>query len=204
MSQDNDSYLIAGVDPGLASGGVAILRSPKEEVVAASSLVEKRGSVKLAEEAYQSSSDIDWGDREFSVASIRANSWLNNFIDFIDQVEGDYQPIKFYAIESFVDQRSRAREEKQRLVRNRWQTPLVMGLLQAELASRGFSVAAGNLFYQNAGLVITQQKNEINRLKQGGLIPGDDLIKNDHQRKALAHALALSLRLNHQPEMTNA
>lgn len=204
VSQEKTSYTIAGIDPGLASGGVAVIRSPKEEVLAAASLVEARGAVKAAQGDYDLARRFDWGDKEFSVAAIRAGRWVSSLVDFLDNFEREFGPIDIYAVESFVDQRSRAREEKQRLVRNRWQTPLVMGLLQAALSDRQVSVEAGNLVYQNAGLVITQQRDEIARMKQGDFIPGNELIKNDHQRKALAHALALSLRLNHNPEMINA
>ena len=174
------------------------MSSPDESVLAALSLVEKRGAIAAAKSIYTEATPSEWGDKEFSVAALRATAWAEALINFLDQFEREQAPIDYFAIESFVDQRSRAREDKNRLVRNRWQTPLVIGLVQAALARREVTVANGRLVYQNAGIVIRQQADEIARLKVGGFIPGDHLIKNDHQRKALAHALALSLRLQNQ------
>jgi hypothetical protein len=197
---------IAGIDPGLASGGMVVIATGPDRVIEAYSLVEKKGRHAAAKsEARALAEPLDgWSDAEFSAAALRAEQWRDQFATALDQFEAEHGAIDFFAVESFVDQRSRAREEKNRLVKNRWQTPLVIGLLAAELEKRDISVRNQRLIYQNAGIVIRQWSAELAELKNRGkgspdlVVPGDHKISNDHQRKALVHALALSLRLNNK------
>lgn len=173
------------------------------EVRAAVSLVENKNERDQAtQEARQLSKQLDgWSDREFTSAALRAESWKEKFAMTVDQLLDEHGNIDYFAVESFVDQRSRAREEQRRLVRNRWQTPLVIGMISDVLAQREITVRNQRLIYQNAGIVIRQWSTELSALKDRGrgrkdlFITGDRQITNDHQRKAWAHAMALRLRV---------
>jgi len=197
---------IGGIDPGLASGGFVVLESWPDKVIAAYSLVEKKGGAKKARaEVDQLLTFIDgWSDNEFTAAALRALAWRDSFIAALDDFESNHGAVDVFAIESFVDQRSRAKEEKAQLIRNRWHTPLVMGHLAQVLEDRGATMRNHKVFYQNAGIVIRQWSTELSALKsrsdrsQDVVVPGDVAVTNDHTRKALAHAKALSLRLQHK------
>lgn len=195
---------ICGIDPGLASGGLVLVESAGDgtKVLASYSLVEKRGAAQEAKKTAKARSEesFGWGDIAFTAAADRSEGWIRKVTEALGDIEENFGKINYFAIESFVDQPSRARQEKSGLLRNRWQTPLSMGRLAEELLRRGYSPERGNLFYQNAGTVLTQWKTEIALLekrKRGkeAFLPGDEIVTNDHERKALVHALALSLRL---------
>ena len=197
-------HIVGGIDPGLSSGGVVLLQRDPERVLAAISLVEPAGSARaaLAQARAYLGARGGWGDVEFTAAMIRAKNWMTLFRSRLDAVCAEVGPVDIWAIESFVDQRSRAREEKARLLKNRWMTPLVIGMLADELEARGMSLENDRIVYQNAGIVIRQMAEEIGRLKDRRrsaaldvVIPGDRLVTNDHLRKAFAHALALHMRL---------
>lgn len=208
-----ENPVIAGVDPGLATGGFVIVdTSGDRQVLAAHSITTDSKTRKEAEnEAKRVAEDCGgWGDREFTAAVLRAERWVEQFERHLNEFDRE---IDFFAVESFVDQRSRAREEKQRLVRNRWHTPLVMGCLTCALERYGASTRNRRVLYQNAGIVIRQWSAELSQLAERAnktsdvVIAGDHLVSNDHQRKALVHALALDLRLkearrNEQPKQT--
>jgi hypothetical protein len=195
---------VGGIDPGLASGGLAVVRgdSINIEVLAAASFVEPKGSVAKSKSLAEDYSEFTQGgiDKEFTAAMLRADQWMIKFKAALDQVEE--LDIDAFAVESFVDQRSRAREEANRLVKNRWQTPIVIGMIAIELAKRDYKIENNKLFYQNAGIIIRHWSKEIGALKarqvsgKDLLFPGDACITNDHQRKALAHGLGLLVRLN--------
>lgn len=179
-------------------------REDEETVIAAASMVEKKNdrANAIAEAARLAESMEGWSDKEFSAAVIRTNAWVTRLFAFIDEFEASTgKTIEVYGIESFVDQRSRAKEEKARLIANRWHTPLVMGMMIVGLAQRGATIENGGVVYQNAGIVIRQFSSEIARLanrkvkKSSCVIPGDQLVTNDHTRKAFAHGLALSTHL---------
>jgi hypothetical protein len=203
MRTPANKLFIGGLDPGLASGGLTVLKLPEEAVVFAASLVEKKGQAKEAAAAAQEIADDlgGWGDKEFIAAVIRAELWAEKLDLALTEFKDNHGPIDYLAMESFVDQRSRAREEKARLIRNRWHTPLATGLVLPILRQHDISLANSRLVFQNAGIVIRQLADEIGQLKRRKnkkediVIAGDHQITNDHLRKALAHALALSLRI---------
>ena len=193
---------ICGIDPGLASGGLVLVRSPKDRVLLSKSLVEKRGAASRSKTEAKKRADLlgGWGDVAFTAAAARSENWVQQVREALDEIASEGHSIDYFAIESFVDQPSRARQEKAGLLRNRWQTPLSMGRLAEELLRRGYSPEKGNVFYQNAGTVLTQWRTELGQLEnrkrgEDAVLPGDSLVSNDHERKALVHALALSLRL---------
>jgi hypothetical protein len=219
---ENASHtVLLGIDPGLRSGGIVALdQADHDRVLAAFSIVERSGDAKKAlAEAKRISKELfgakDWSDYEYTAASVRASVWIAAAAAALDEIEARFGPIVAVACESFVDQRSRAREEKNRLLAKRWQTPHVIGRLEALLESRGIAVANGRLVYQNAGIVLQQLRNEraiiatdagivlendsspakASDPRHDGLVcPGDSLIGNEHELSALLHALALSFR----------
>ena len=185
---------------------MAIDALDSDRVLGAVSMVEKRGVVKQAETEARRLADLlgGWSDLEYGAASLRVDRWMETFISGFEAIEDEHGAPHYVAVESFVDQRSRAREEQQRLVKNRWMTPLLIGELAVYLADRGYTVANGRLIYQNAGTVIKQWATEIgmleNRRARGKsaedlLVVGDHQVSNDHLRKAFVHARALSVRV---------
>ena len=138
-----------------------------------------------------------WSDIEFLAVDIRARNWMTRFIAALEAFEAEYGQIDVFAVESFVDQRQHAHK----MMINRWHTPLLTGMLISFLTDRGITPTNGRLIYQDSGRVLTQFRSEIDLLKsrrgqdRDMVVPNDRLIAGEHQRSALAHALALSLRL---------
>jgi hypothetical protein len=201
--------IVAGIDPGLASGGFVIIdRSAKDRVLAAFSFVEKSGSARGAKEAARVFAEAigGWGDLGFLSADLRARAWITRFLDALDEFERDHEPVQVFAIESFVDQAQHAKK----MLQKRWQTPFTIGMLINELGVRGATPTNGRIIYQDAGRVLRQFSEEIGRLQSRGkaerdvVVAGDRVITHEHQRSALAHALALSLRLPPYPSTHKA
>jgi hypothetical protein len=200
-------FLLAGIDPGLASGAFVVLgreERGRDCVLAAVSLVEKASERKAALAAAGAIARSRKGrvDEDFLAADIRAHDWLHRFRIALDPIERRHGPIEAWAMESFVDQAQHAG----RNIRNRWQAPFLMGLLVAELDRRGANVVNGRLAYQAANVVMRQAKGDLARLKARPrgtkrvvLLPGDEMITNDHQRAALAHARAHSAAMPRPP-----
>ena len=69
-------------------------------------------------------------------------------------------------------------------VRNRWMTPLLLGMLAV--------LVEQPCVWQDAGAVLTAygQHKRMWAAGQTGIIAGDDLLGNDHERSAACHALA--------------
>lgn len=198
-------HLICGIDPGLASGGLVVINAADgNRVLTSLSLVEKSGAAKKARsEAEEIASSVGgWGDMQFSAAALRSERWCAAVREALSEITDEYGPIAFFAVESFVDQPSRARKEKAGLLRNRWQTPLSIGGLAEVLREHGAEVSNGRVVYQNAGIVIPQWATQLAQLEtrtrgeDAGVVPDDRLVGNDHERKALVHALALALRIS--------
>ena len=204
------SWPLIGIDPGLGSGGlVGIDAANNDKVLYAHSLVPPR---KITLEAKREADEFlnswgGWGDRQYLEAERRALWWLKEVKRALAEFSASFGEARAIAIESFVDQPSRAHK---RLIRNGWQTPHVIGLMGAALRRLGYSPEAGNLVYQNAGVVLRQYNEEIailsrrHRPYSDGLVaPGDSLIDNEHEIRALVHALALSHHLSqHRPTST--
>ena len=194
---------IAGIDPGLRSGALVLIQHRPERVLASVSLVEASGAAGEAKrQADETAARLGgWSDTQFSSACLRAERWVARFRQAFEELEKEHGGIAYVACESFVDQPSRAAKEKAGLLRKRWQTPLLTGYLNVYLAERGYTVANGRLVFQNAGVVIRQMTRELGVLERGRpeererVIAGASLVGNDHERKALVHAMALSLRL---------
>lgn len=200
--------LICGIDPGLGTGAIVALSPAGDRVLYARSLTEVRGDAARARErASELAGRLGgWGDRDYCAAHLRAEAWLARLRAACSELRDAHGPIRVCAVESFVDQRSRAREERARLLRNRWQVPHVIALVSVVLAEHGLTVENGGLVYQNAGTVLSQLSRELTLLRERGateeerILAGDDLLTNDHERSAFAHALALSIRMAHRHE----
>lgn len=69
-------------------------------------------------------------------------------------------------------------------VRNRWMTPVLLGMMAATFGEL--------LVWQPAGAVLTRYGPHKRAWAEGrtGLLPGDELLTNDHTRSAACHALA--------------
>lgn len=187
---------IVGIDPGLSSGGLVALCPRSERVLAAHSLL---GPGVPSRSATAGEPEI-LGDRNFTLAERLAAAQAARTLAALDAVASGYRIVRI-GVESFVDQRSRAREDQGRLIKDRWKTPLVIGHLCAGLAARGFTSVAGNLVFQDAGIVIRHFASELRELAgrprgdaRDRVAADDHLLTNDHLRKAWAHALWLSLR----------
>lgn len=171
---------IAGVDPGLASGGIVCVELQPERIVDAESLRTKPGKP-----------DTEYVDRQFTDAIRRAEEWMNGAAAALDRMRPD-----LVVIESFVDLPSRARRNgggKSAFDKNRWMTPLVIGRLDAHL--RGLDV---EVRYQNPSVlkqfaIPVGQMQEANSLSRRGrtvdvVFPGDHLLVNEHLLSAWSHA----------------
>lgn len=153
---------------------MVLLRAEPEEVLAVGRLSTK------ATEAEQVA-----GEKQFALAVGRARLQARTMRDFVEEHDPD-----FISIESFVDLASRAgREDKKR-----WTTPLVIGMMDAELRDLGVE---DRVRYQNPS-VLAQFRSEMSALKEANsapgkrkesvLLPGDELISNSHLISAFAHA----------------
>ena len=205
---------VGGLDPGLATGALVVIdRGDRERVLACYSLVEKRGArahalarAKELTESFKGTGTKGWGDVEFLSAELRAKVWADRFFAAFDECETNGYPIDILAMESFVDLKQNANK----MMKNRWMTPLIMGLLIEGLSNREITVESGRLVYQGSGVVLPQLKVERARLKarvkadRDLIVPGDRLVTTDHERSALSHALALSQRLPHISSITTA
>ena len=165
---------VLGIDPGLATGGMVMLRAHPEQVLAVGRLATK------ASEAERVA-----GEKQFALAVGRARVQAGAVRQFVEEHDPDH-----ISIESFVDLASRAGKED----RKRWTTPLVIGMIDAELRDLGVD---SRVRYQNPS-VLAQFRSEIsalqeaNRLQRGRksdvLVPGDHLLSNPHLISAFAHA----------------
>ncbi len=96
--------------------------------------------------------------------------------------------IKTVAIEGYEDYgggvHKRARSGA--LIPNRWTTPAVGVLIGDQVERDGLSVE-----WQPPGVVLTAYHEHKARWRAGavGLVPGDELLTNDHLRSAACHAL---------------
>lgn len=187
----------AGIDPGLTSGGLVIVERGSERIVAARSLVPAPA---IKREAHERCREV-LGSRSFTAADILAETQARAAATALRELIDELGPVTAVCVEGFVDQPSRISAEKKGLVKERWKTPLMIGHLSEQLASIGFRVGLQNLAYTDAGVVIKHFSVELSRLaarRRGDrnelVAPGDQLLTNDHLRKAWAHASWLSLR----------
>lgn len=186
-------HVIVGIDPGLSSGGLVAVAGRSERVVVAHSLV-RPGVPSRSESAGEPQIT---GDRNFTLAAAIAAQQALRIAELVDEIAAVHRILRI-GVESFVDQRSRAREERDRLVKDRWKTPLVIGYAAALLAQRGFHTDDGSLVYQDAATVLRQFSAQLAALRDSKrtepVCENDQLLTNDHMRTAWAHAVWLAHR----------
>ena len=205
--------LIAGFDEGLNTGALVVLdrhardHAGRVRVVEAVDLSEASAAPKQAraEARELAKTFIGVHDIEFCAAHLRAEAYTRRLTDALDGVAAEYGvEVSIIALESFDDQAQHAKVMK----KGRWKTPLAIGMAAGELVRRGYRLDNGRLVYQNAGVVLKQNEDEIKRLADRRtktldvVRPGDHLITNGHKRSAFAHALALSTRLDEAHPLT--
>lgn len=181
--------IIVGIDPGVSTGAIVAYNAATDSVcfaLAASRSKSDRDAAKQAVSAMP-------GSREFAAADLLAQAQATTMLTAVDDIVAQFDLPHRIAVEAFVDQRSRAREEKAQLLRDRWKTPLVIGHLSAGLAPRGFTVAAGTLVWQDAGIVQRHYATELAALRAGEfgepfLPQNARLLSSEHRRDAWAHA----------------
>lgn len=181
--------IICGIDPGYNTGGLVVLESPNRVIYArrmSPTKQEKAAAAELAKTLV--------GDKQFNGADLVAQAQADRILLALDE-----SPVKpdLLAVESFVDQPQYAKTMRAKL----WTTPYTMGYLSAGLRARGYSVAEGNLVYQNAGVVMKHFALRLKLLKDRdettmqSVYPGSDILTNDHMRSAFAHAAWRALRI---------
>jgi len=175
---------VLGVDPGLATGGMVLIEANPERVLAV-------GRMKtIASQGEQVA-----GEKQFASAVARARIQAKALREFAEEHNPDH-----ISIESFVDLASRAGKED----RKRWTTPLVIGMMDAELRDLGM---ADRIRYQNPS-VLYQFRVEINQIMEANRQRGkrqkdalcldDRLLTNSHLISAWAHASWRAVRLNQE------
>lgn len=174
MSEFNPDTLM-GIDPGMSTGGAVLIQRSPEMVLDALRL--KTPPQKWDREQP--------GDKQFSDSILRARGQADALLQFIDR----HRP-GLLAIESFVDLVSHTGKEN----RLRWQTPLVIGMLDAGIRDLGYE--DHQIRYQNP-VVLHQMRDERSKLNQANkaqrkrkdwvLVPGDQLISNQHLISAFLH-----------------
>jgi hypothetical protein len=201
----NDLLYVLGIDPGFGSGGMVGVEAPAERVVFSRSLVTKASARRARRDLAQSLTarfgEDGWGDVDYTEADLQSLAWVEVAVAAIEEFSAAFAWPAYIAVESFVDQRSRARK----LIKDRWKVPHAIGVLSAALAPLGYTTVSGRLVYQDAGVVLRQFDAELARLDarqkpypDGVVVEGDSLVGNEHERRALVHALAL---VNHLPTL---
>jgi hypothetical protein len=200
-----EAIYLVGIDPGFGSGGfVGVDATQSDQVVFSRSLVSKASQRKAhrerAQQLLERFGEPGWGDLEYTEADLQAEVWVDSVLDTLAEFSRDFAEPDLIAVESFVDQPSKAKK----ILKGRWKTPHTIGVLASALRPLGFTAENGRLVYQNAGTVLTQFSAELATLDQrkkpyadGVIVPGDRLVGNEHERRALVHALALSNHVNH-------
>jgi hypothetical protein len=169
------SRLVAGIDPGLATGGMVAIVNHK--IVAVQSL-------KSVREENDST-----GDPVFTDAILRAEKICVTVTQTLFQWEREWGPIQLIGIESFVDLPSRLRHQNAAgqpiWIKDRWKTPLVIGMMHAYLREYP-------LQYYNPA-ILQSFRDELSGLqdpaRRGKIYPGAELLSNDHLMKAWCHAM---------------
>lgn len=185
---------MCGIDPGLATGGMVLL-GPGGDVLDVHSLGVRKGRA--------GSVGDEHADAQFTEAVLRANVYVPSALAKLAEWEPDH-----VAMETFTDQESRAKRRNSKgqvqFDRNRWMTPLVIGVMLPGLEDLGFDMGSGRLHLQNPA-ILHQFRDEIglydHRLKQGKgplrqlLSAGDEQLTSEHLVRAWCHGTYRQIRL---------
>ncbi len=157
---------VVGIDPGLANTAVVVLEDGR---VTVSKTIATKGE----------------GPRpSFESVMARGLYIAREVADTCDPL-WNVTAVAIEGYEDFGGGHLRTREGKP--IPNRWTTPAVCALLGQTLISRNYPVV-----WQRASVVMRQYGpyKAAWRKGQRGVVPGDSLVTNDHERSALCHALA--------------
>lgn len=168
---------IAGIDPGLASGGMVLLDHAEDTVLKVKKVSAKKDTVIEVT-----------GDNEFTAAVIRAGKW----VDIVEKTLREWQP-DLVVIESFADLNSK---RYRGFVQKRWQTPLVIGMLVSRLNG------VYNIQYQHPAVLHQLRVERAEALQDRTLHGG--LLVSEHLVSAWAHAVWASMRISEGPSEKSA
>lgn len=170
-----DVRTVCSFDPGLATGAGVLFGVRPERVLD----VIRLKTPKMTAARHRP------GDMSFSDAVLRARAQAELMVQFVIKHEPD-----LVCCESFVDLASRKGKED----KLRWTTPLVIGHFDARMVQLGYT--GPRLRYQNP-VVLHQLRDERAMLidansapgkrKEHVLVPGDELITNEHLISAYLH-----------------
>ncbi len=121
---------------------------------------------------------------DFASVIERGSSQAQRVVEALSEIEHvDAVAIEEY--EDFGGGHLRTRNNKP--IPLRWTTPAVCALIGAQVDALGYAVT-----WQRPSLVMAHYREYKARwaAKQFGIVPGDELLTNDHTRSAACHALA--------------
>lgn len=168
--------MFVGIDPGMTTGGMVLLK--ENEIFDTASFGQKRK--KDAQSPFL-------GDPNFGLSMLRAEECIHTIIEVLEKWSKDVE-IKGVGIEGFVDLKSRKKhrdEEGQQLwIRDRWKTPLVIGMLHPYVVKYPLS-------YQNPA-ILKGYEIKLGMIKSKTMdsdtLKGWEKITSPHQASAWCHA----------------
>jgi len=173
---------VCAVDPGLATGAAVLFGTLPQRVLDA---------VNLKTPKAQANRDRP-GDMQFTDAVLRARGQAAALRAFLIEHNPD-----MVCVESFVDLASRRRKgEGGKEDRLRWQTPLVIGMIDPMLRELGYqdhqiryqNPVALHHFRVERGVLWDAIRTRRKRTEHL-VLPGDELITNEHLLSAFTHGL---------------
>lgn len=161
--------IVVGIDVGLAKTAIVVLQDGR--FVYAGTITTKSASRRPTFAGVMKRGH-DVAQRAFGFLAIKYTSR-----DMIVAIEG------YEDIGGATYKRSKTSNA---LVPNRWTTPVVCALIGERLEREGFTVV-----WQSPSVVMSayRQQKAFWGAKKRGLVPGDELLTNDHLRSAACHAL---------------
>lgn len=152
---------ILAVDPGLANTGIV--------------LVEDNAIVRVLTLKTQA----EGARPDFATAVRRAHALASD----LEKLHFEIGDVDVVVVEAYRDIPGKLRGAK-----NRWATPLAIGVMVLPLQE--FS-PGGGIVWQDPELVMTRYAGAVRMWELGrrGLIQGDEALRNEHVRSAAAHAM---------------
>lgn len=159
----SSTEIVAAIDPGLANCGVLIWDGRR--IIAARTFT----------------SGGDGYRTDFDLAYQRSRATADDVAEYL----------LAYHVERAVVEKYRDIPGDLRKARNRWTTPLAIGVLLSRI-----DVDGRTIIFQDPEYVMTAYSQAKSLWKAGrhGILPGDELITNDHLRSAGCHLLSYTAR----------
>jgi hypothetical protein len=161
--------VIVGIDPGLAKTAVVVLR----------------GGEFIRAKTFTTTGDT--GKPNFPSVMERGSTIAAGVTDALDHMCWNVVAVAIESYEDFGGGHLRKSKKSNAPIPNRWTTPAVCALLGYRLEMLGY-----NVVWQRPSLVMAHYREYKARWAAGvtGIVPGDQLLTNDHLRSAACHALA--------------